>query len=495
MLEEAVLEKLVGIVGKEQCRTDKADLYCYAFDGGIHRSMPDAVVRPTTAQQVSEIVKLANEYKIPIVPRGAGTALCGHSVPISGGITVDLQQMNKIKEIHVEDLYVVVEPGVIYDQLNNALAEPKFFFPPDPGSAEACTIGGMVAANASGMRAIKYGATREYVLGLEVVMPTGEIVSMGTRTIKDSSGYQFAKFMIGSEGTLGIVTEITLRVIPRPKKNAVAVAAFEELEVAGQAVSNIIGAPILPSGIELMDDVCIKAVNKATSLNLPEVEAILLIEVDGHPAAVKEDIENVAEVCKKSGAISVEFTDDEKRKVELRKGRKSMIPALSRYKPEWAAVILADDMAVPISQIPKTVKAFHEIADRHGIIVATYGHAADGNLHTKVLMDPLDPEHWKHGEQATAEIFDAVYAVGGTTTGEHGTGITKAPYMRKERSSLLKFMKMIKKVLDPNNIMNPNKMMDWEEGIITHLRYPVPVGEGRISKEPELEDGSGEGGD
>jgi glycolate oxidase len=491
MIDKGILEKLNGIVGSENCRSDTAELYCYAFDGGIHRSMPDVVVRPNSAEQISEIVKLANEFKVPIIPRGAGTALCGHSVAIAGGIMIDLQGMNKIREIHVEDLYVVVEPGVIYNQLNDALAEKKFFFPPDPGSAEACTIGGMVAANASGMRAIKYGATREYVLGLEVVMPTGEIVQMGTRTIKDSSGYQFAKFMIGSEGTLGVVTEVTLRVIPKPKKAAVAVAAFKELETAGEAVSNIIAAPLLPSGIELMDDVCIKAVNKATTLELPEVEAILLIEVDGHPEPVKEEIEKVAEICKNTGAISVEFTDDAKRMVELRKGRKSMIPALSRYKPEWVAVILADDMAVPISQIPKTVKAFHEIADKHGIIVATYGHAADGNLHTKVLMDPLDPEHWKHGEQATTEIFDAVYAVGGTTTGEHGTGITKAPYMRKERKTLLGIMKKIKQALDPNNIMNPGKMMDWEKGIITHLRYPVGIGDGQSPRVEQSEKGGG----
>jgi glycolate oxidase len=241
-----------------------------------------------------------------------------------------------------------------------------------------------------------------------------------------------------------------------------------------------------------MDDVCIKAVNQATNLGLPEVEALLLIEVDGHPTVVKEDIEKVAKICKDSGAISVEFTDDEKRKLELRKGRKSMIPALSRYKPEWAAVILADDMAVPISQIPKTVKAFHEIADRHGIIIATYGHAGDGNLHTKVIMDPLDPEHWRHGEEATAEVFEVVHQVGGTTTGEHGTGITKAPFMRKERASALGIMKKIKRALDPNNIMNPYKMMDWEEGIITHLRYPVDIGGDKI---PKPTGGEAEGGD
>jgi glycolate oxidase len=485
MLDEVLLKSIKQVVGEDNCRTETAELYCYAFDGGIHRSMPDVVVRPENAEQVSEIVKLANIHKTPIIPRGAGTALCGHSVAIAGGIMLDLQGMNAVREIHVEDLYCVVEPGVIYDQLNGELAPRKFFFPPDPGSAEACTIGGMVACNASGMRAIKYGATRDYVLGLEVVMPTGEIVRMGTRTIKDSSGYQLAKFMLGSEGTLGIVTEITLRVIPKPLKNAIAVAAFQKLEEAGQAVSNIIGAPLLPSGVELMDDVCIKAVNKATNLGLPEVEALLMIEVDGHPAVVKEDIEKVAKICKESGAISCDFTDDEQRKIELRKGRKSMIPALSRYVPEWAAVILADDMAVPITKIPVTVKAFHEIAERHGIIIATYGHAGDGNLHTKVLMDPLDPEHWKHAEQATTEIFDAVHDVGGTTTGEHGTGITKAPYMRKERQSVLEVMKKIKQALDPNNIMNPYKMMDWEEGIITHLRYPVDVENDEKAKGPK----------
>lgn len=483
MLDEQLRASLSAVVGVDNCRTETAELYSYAFDGGIHRSMPDVVVRPKTTEQVSEIIKLANKFKTPVIPRGAGTALCGHSVPIKGGIMLDLQQMNKILEVHVEDLYCIAEAGVIYDKLNEELAKHQFFFPPEPGSGEACTIGGMAATNASGMRAIKYGATREYVLGLKFVMPTGEIVEMGTRTIKDSSGYQLAKFMLGSEGTLGVITEVILRVIPRPRKNAIAVAAFEKLDEAGQTVSNIIAAPLLPSGLELMDSVCIKAINKATALNLPEVEAILMIEVDGHPAAVKEEIEKVAEICKKSGAKSVDFTDDEARKGELRKGRKAMIPALSRYVPEWAAVILADDMAVPISKIPFTVKAFHEISDRHGIIIATYGHAGDGNLHTKVLMDPLDPEHWRHGEEATKEIFDVVNKAGGTTTGEHGTGITKAPFMRNERATLIEIMKKIKKTLDPNNIMNPGKMMDWEDGIITHLRYPVDLGKEGSSAE------------
>ena len=472
LMDQEIISKLSTIVGEVNCRTTTAELYVYSMDASIHKAMPDAVVRPRTTQEISEIVKLANEYKIPIVPRGAGSALCGHALAIDGGVIIDLQRMDTIKEVRVEDLYVRTEPGVICDDLNKALKKHGFWIP-GPSSSNVANIGGMVACNSSGDKALKYGSTRDYVLGMEVVLPTGEIVNVGSRTIKNAGGYQFEKLFCGMEGTLGIITEIILRVIPLPETKAAAVAVFDDLEDAGQCVSNIIAARIVPSGLELMSNVCIRAVNKALDLGLPDVEAILLIEVDGDAKIIKDTIEKVSDICKKSNAKSVEFTDDEARIAELWKGRKGMIPALSKLNEDFSTVMLADDMSVPISQVPKAVKEFQAISDKYDIIVASYGHAGDGNLHTKVLMDPTRKSHWEQAEKAVEEIYEVVLRLGGTTTGEHGIAITKAPFFHQERKALIPAMKAIKHALDPNNIMNPHKIMDWEDGFITHLRYKI----------------------
>jgi glycolate oxidase len=471
-MDQNVISRIKEIVGDEFCKTSTAELYTYSMDASIHKAMPDAVVRPGNTEEVSKIVKLANELKFPIIPRGAGSALCGHSVPVDGGVVIDMQRMDEIKDIRVGDLYVVVEPGVVCDDLNKALKQHGFWIP-GPSSSNVATAGGMVATNSSGDKALKYGATRDYVLGLEVVLPTGEIVQAGSRTIKNSGGYQFEKFFVGMEGTLGIITEIIFKVIPLPDKRAAAVAAFEDIEEAGQCVSNIIANKILPSGLELMSNVCIRAVNKALDLGLPEVEAILLIEVDGDEAIISKTIEKVSKICKDSGASTVDFTDDEKRIVELWKGRKGMIPSLSKLNDDFVTVMLADDMSVPISQVPCAITEFQKISDKFDIIVASYGHAGDGNLHTKVLMDPTKKSHWEQAEKAVKEIYDVVLDLGGTTTGEHGIALTKAPFLHKERGPLIPTMRAIKKAMDPNNIMNPHKMMDWEGSFITHVRYKL----------------------
>ncbi|MEM2943480.1 MAG: FAD-binding oxidoreductase [Methanomassiliicoccales archaeon] len=472
-METQLLDKIKDIVGDENCSTRIADLYTYGFDASIHHKTPDLVVQPRTTEEVSQILKLANDSKIPVLARGGGTGLCGSAVPVWGGIVLDMTRMNKIKEIRVEDLYCVVEPGVVYDKLNESLAPYGFFFPPTPGSGEACTIGGMVATNASGMRAIKYGATRDYVLGLEVVLANGDIIRTGTRTMKNSSGYQLERLFVGSEGTLGVITEVILRIAPKPRKSAMAVAAFDSLEKAGRCVSAIIAKPLIPSAIELMDKICIKAVNKTMNVGFPDCEALCLIEVDGDPKVVEDEVRIVHTICKETGALSVEFSTDAKQMAKWTAGRKAVLPALSRYGDEYVSVSLADDMAVPISKIPETVVAFQKIAERNHVIIGTYGHAADGNLHTKMLLNPLSEESWKNGEKAVAEIFDAVIAVGGTVTGEHGVGISKAPYMQKERRDTLALMKTIKQALDPNNILNPGKLMEWNGSIIKYLRYPA----------------------
>lgn len=471
-MENEVLNRIAKIVGMENMSTRIADLYTYGFDASIHHRSPDVVVRPSSAEEVSEVMKIAYEKEIPVMPRGAGTGLCGSAVPLKGGILLDMAIMNNIKQIRVEDLNCAVEAGVVYDQLNKALASYGFFFPPTPGSGEVCTIGGMISANASGMRAIKYGATRDYVLGLRVVLANGDIIDVGTNTLKNSSGYQLERLFVGSEGTLGVITDVVLRISPKPKKSAMAVAAFDDVRKAGECVSAIIAHPLIPSAIELMDSICINAVNKTMNVGFPDCDALCLIEVDGDPVVVEKEVQQVHEICKRVGAVSVEFSSDSKQMAAWTAGRKAVLPALSRLGEGSVSVSLADDMGVPISKIPEAVVAFQEIAERHGVLVGTYGHAADGNLHTKMLLDAEDPDAWRRGEKAVGEIFDKCIELGGTVTGEHGVGISKAPWMQKERASALGAMQAIKQALDPKNILNPGKLQQWEGSIITKLRYP-----------------------
>lgn len=470
MLPLQIIARLKKITGEENVLTNTADLYTYGFDASIHHQSPEVVVRPHTTRQIQKIIKLANKEKISIVPRGAGTGLSGQAVPLQGGIVMDLTAMNRIIQIRIPDLYCVVEPGVVYANLNKELAKKGFFFPPTPGSGDVCTIGGMVALNASGMRAIKYGATRDYILGMKVVLATGDLVTLGTTTLKNASGYQLERLMVGSEGTLGIITEITLRVSPLPTKRTLAVAAYSSLKKAGEGVSAVIAEGIIPSALEIMDNVCIKAVNKAMNLSLPDKEALLLIETDGLNAA--DEIQKIADICRKRGADSITFTEDEKEMQQLWKGRKGVLPSLSRYGDSYVSVSLADDMSVPISQISKAIVAFQQIARDHGIIIGTYGHAGDGNLHTKVLLDPNSQKQWKQAEKAVDKVYQTVLDLGGTISGEHAIGISKAPWMQKERQTSLQTMENIKRTLDKNNILNPGKMMQWKGSIISYLRYP-----------------------
>ena len=472
-MDASIIEKIEKIVGKEGYSTRIADRYTYGFDASIFHSTPDIVIQPKSTEEVSEIMKIATKYKIPVVPRGAGTGLCGSAVPIKGGIVLAMQRMNKILNISVADLWVDVEAGCVYNDLNNELSKYGFFFPPSPGSAEACQIGGMVATNASGMRAVKYGATRDFVLGMTFVKADGEIVRCGTRTIKDSSGYQLARLLCGSEGTLGIITEVTLKMTTKPKKSASCLCCFNTVEDAGTCISSIIAKPLIPASCELMDSVSINAVNKARGNPLPDCGALCIVECDGETdEIIDRDIAIVAEVARSIGAIEVIPTKDNKLIAQWNDARKSVMTSLSALKPGCSSVSLADDMGVPVSQVPKAVKAFQEIADRYRVTVATYGHASDGNLHTKMVLDPTDKDEWDRGVQAVNEIFDVCIELGGTVTGEHGVGISKAPNYQKERSSVLSSIKAIKAAMDPDNILNPGKSEQWTGPILRNLRYP-----------------------
>jgi glycolate oxidase len=471
-VDQKIISEIEKIVGKDGYSTKTADLYTYGFDASIFHNTPDVIIQPRSTEQVSEIMKIANAKKIPVVPRGAGTGLCGSAVPIKGGIVMDMSRMNKVLKVSVGDLWVDVQAGCVYNALNEELAKYGFFFPCSPGSAEACQVGGMVATNASGMRAVKYGATRDFVLGLTFVRADGEIVRAGTRTIKDASGYQLARLLCGSEGTLGVITEITFKLTTKPHASASCLVAFDSVHDAGRCVSAIIAKPLIPASCELMDSVSIEAVNKSQGNPLPDCKALCIIECDGEPEQVERDLKTVAEIANSVGAKSVTPSHDKKQIAAWTSARKSVMTSLSALKPGYTSVSLADDMGVPVSKIPDAVTAYQAISKKYRVTIATYGHASDGNLHTKMLLNPVDKDEWDRGVQAVHEIFDATIELGGTVTGEHGVGISKAPDFQKERVSELSSIIAIKKAMDPNNILNPGKLDQWEGSILTHLRYP-----------------------
>lgn len=473
-MNQKIIDSIEKIVGKEGYSTRVADLYTYGFDASIFHTTPEMIIQPRSTEQVSEVMKIADAYNIPVVPRGAGTGLCGSAVPIKGGIVMDMSRMNKVLQISVGDLWAEVEAGCVYNDFNAAIGKYGFFFPCNPGSAEACEIGGMVAANASGMRAVKYGATRDFVLGLTFVKANGEIVNAGTKTIKDSSGYQLARLLCGSEGTLGIITKVTIKLLAKPKSTASCLCSFNSVHDAGRCISAIIAEPLIPASCELMDSVSIEAVNNSQGNPLPDCKALIIVECDGEPEQVERDLKTVERIAKDIGATTVTATHDKKQIAAWTSARKAVMTSLSALKPGFSSVSLADDMGVPVSKIPDAVLAFQKIAEKYRVTIATYGHASDGNLHTKMLLDPLDKDEWDRGVKAVSEIFDVCIELGGTVTGEHGVGISKAPDFQKERATELSTIRAIKQAFDPKNILNPGKLEQWEGSILgkVPLRYP-----------------------
>ena len=470
------IEKLRNIVGKENVSDEIADLYVYASDASVHYSLPDCVVRPGSTEEIQKIMRYANENKIPLVPRGAGSGMSGHTVPIKGGIVLDIKRMDKILEIRPEDVLCRVEPGVINDELNRQLKPHGFFFPPTPSSGRICTIGGMIGTNASGIRSVKYGATREAVIGMKVVLANGDLVTLGSNTRVDSSGYQLAKFMVGSEGTLGVVVEATLLISPLPKFRAMGIANFDDLRNAGKMISDVVASGITPSMLELMDNIAITAVNNAQNLGLPDVAAIVVFECNGMlKEAVTNDMERIKKICDDNNGIGVKVSDTPDEMTKIYEGRKKLFPSLSRYQEGLVTTSLADDMAVPISEIAGCVHEIHKIAKRNNVIMSAYGHCGSGLIHTKILMDTSNKHQWEDAKKAVEEVYQYVHKIGGTTSGEHGIALSKAGSWKKEKKDSLEMMKAIKQALDPNNILNPNKLMDAPDDWVTatELRYQV----------------------
>lgn len=460
MLHSSLIEEIKYIVGKENVLTSFEERLCYGYDSTPAAFPPDLVVRPSSTEEIQKIIELANLYLFPVIPRGAGTGLSGGSVPIKGGVVLDLTRMDQILEIDEENLVAVVESGVVTARLQEEVEKRGLFYPPDPASLKTSTIGGNVAECAGGPRGFKYGVTRDYILGLEVVTPTGDLLKIGGKTVKNVTGYDLVRLFTGSEGTLGIITKIILRLIPKPEAKKTMMAVYPRIDDATQTVTLIIRKGIIPVTLELMDDLTILCVENYLHLGLPlDVEAILIIEVDGPADLVEKQAKQVADLCRERGARKVKIAENEREEEEIWVARRAVSAAVVQIKPTK----ISEDIAVPRSQIPTMVRRLKEIASRYQLDLVIFGHAGDGNLHPNILCDQRDLEEMKRVEKAVGELFQAAVELGGTLSGEHGIGTMKAPYLKLETGDVgYKVMYAIKKALDPQNILNPGKIF-WSE--------------------------------
>lgn len=448
---------LEAIVGKEYVSTEEEELLIHAVDAYPSEWVkPDVVVWPENSEQVSQIVRYANSRTIPVVARGAGSGLSGNVVPIHAGIVISFRRMNKIIKILEKDMQVVVEPGMVYDELNSKLAPYKLFFPPNPGSSAVCTIGGMVANNASGMGAVKYGVTRDYVLKLEVVLATGEIIKTGSNAIKSSTGYDLVRLFVGSEGTLGVITEITLKLKISPSTMKTAIAYFDSVSATTDAVSDIMRSGLSPAALEFLDHETISAVNNAENIGLMDKPAMLLAEFHGDEETATRELNSATEICRKHGAVDIHIAKDEVERKRLWAGRKGAYPALVRSTPN----MLIGDIVVPISKITEVVAQAYDITKKYGVRAACFGHSGDGNVHPNIMTDRANKDLWERAVKANQEIVAYAIKLGGVASGEHGIGIEKIQFMELEHGNSLPLMRSIKKLLDPKNILNPGKFFD-----------------------------------
>ncbi|MBK5480830.1 FAD-binding protein [Peribacillus sp. TH16] len=450
------IQEIDAIIKTGKVYIDESDRFSYSFDASFGTYLPDLVIQTKSTEELVSLVKFANREKIPLYPRGQSTSLSGGPLPVKGGIVLDLSVMNDILEIHEEDLVAVVSPGVLTSNIHKAAEQKGFMYPPDPSSSHVSTIGGNLAENSGGPRGLKYGVTKDYVIGLEVITPEGELIKTGGSTVKNVTGYDLTKLIVGSEGTLGIITKAVLRLIPKPKATATIMVIFDSLVDAGSAISIILSAGIFPSKMELMDQASIVAVEQFEPLGLPvDAAALILIEMDGHPLALQEEVAQASKLCRAVGAREVRIPKDKVEEAELWRARKLVSPAIVRIKPTK----ISEDATVPRSKIPEMCERLQRIRDKYGVHLVVFGHAGDGNLHPNIICDKTDKEEMSRVELAVADIFMTAIELGGTLSGEHGIGMMKAPFMEMELGAAgLDIMKRIKEVWDPNNIMNPGKI-------------------------------------
>lgn len=454
----SVISELGSITGSEHVLTSDEDRLCYAFDGQRVERVPDAVVRPADTGQISAILRLANDAGFTVVPRGGGTGLSGGSVVSGPGIVLDLTRMNRIIEIDTGNMHAIVEPGVITAALAGEVDKLNLLYPPDPGSVKVSTMGGNVAENAGGLRAVKYGVTRNYLMQVQAVSPTGEEFKSGARTRKCVAGYDLVGLMCGSEGTLGVLTQISVRLVPLPKYRRSMTATFHTAAAAGQAIANIMAAGLQPATLEIIDNFTLRTIEDYAHLGLPiDAGALVLAEFDGLvECAVAEDGETAVRVLNESGASDVQSARDADERDRLWQARRTALAALSRAKP----TSILEDVTVPLPQLAPMLEQIERIARDNHLLIGTFGHAGDGNLHPTILTDERDKEEMVRVDDAIGQLIDAALQFGGTVSGEHGIGFAKAPYLAQEVGpGSIEVMRGIKRALDPNNVLNPGKFV------------------------------------
>ncbi len=466
-MEKIMIQKeLVKMFGKDMLLSEELDLMYYSYDSSfltkLEPASPYAVVFPKSTEDIQKIMQFAYQNDINVIPRGAGTGETGGCVAVEGGIVLDLSKWDEIVEIDAKNMQVIVRPGVIHAKLNEELAKFNLFFPPDPGSSQMCTVGGMVANNASGLRAVKYGCTEQYILGLEVVLANGDVMITGgmkSRAIKNVSGLNLTKLMVGSEGILGVITRIRLRCFPKPRARGIAMAVFDHLDDAPAAVLDVYQAGILPSGIEILDSSAITAVNEfKPHIKLPDAEAILLFEVDGNPPSVEFEGNVIQEVAGKR-ARSVEWATDPKRMAELWEGRAVTSTVATRVRADGSRVFAGEDISVPLSRVTEVLRKIKALSEKYNIQVVNYGHIGDGNVHTAPVINPENPEEVERVLKLVDEIHLLAIELEGTTTGEHGVGAVRRRYAALEHGIALDYMQKTKDAFDPKGIMNPGKLI------------------------------------
>ena len=458
MPSASLIKEFEQLVGKENVFSSEADRQSYAYDAAVLKPMiPSLVVRPTEVEQLGQVVKRCYEEGIPMTVRGSGTNLTGGTIPdCSDTIVILTTGLNKILEINTEDLYATVQPGVITAKFAAAVAAKGLF---DPGSMSVSTIGGNVAESSGGLRGLKYGTTKDYVMGMEVFANTGDLVKTGSRTVKCATGYNIAPLLVGSEGTLAVTSKVTLKLITPPKASKAMMALFKDMDGASQAVAGIIAAHVVPCTLEFLDHASINYIEDYVKIGLPrDAGAMLLIEVDGHPAQVEDEAVIVEKVLRDNSATEIVVARDAAEKSRIWEARRVAIPALARCRP----TLMLEDATVPRSKIPAMIKALDEIAARHNVTIATFGHAGDGNLHPSILCDRRDKEEFSRVERAVDDLFNAALELGGTLSGEHGIGTAKIKWLEQETShGTIMFSRRLRKAFDPKGLFNPSKIVGF----------------------------------
>jgi glycolate oxidase len=462
MLDESIRQRLKDIVGEAYFRDDPEALVTHSYDATpMYQAMPDGVIYPGCREDVAAILRVASEHRIPIVGRGAGSNLCAGTVPVEGGIVMVMNRMNKLIEIDTDNLTATFQPGLNTKDFHQAVEKLGLFYPPDPGSMIISTLGGNIMECAGGLRGLKYGTTKDYVIGLEAVLASGETIRTGGKLYKDVAGYDLTKLLVGSEGTLAIITEATVKLLPAPKVKKTMLAMYKDIYAAARTVSKIVGSRIIPATLEFLDNATLKVVEEYNKLGLPvDMDAILLIEQDGQDeSAVQNDIEQIIRICRNENAADVRIASTDEEAEKLMQARRSALSTLARIRP----TIILEDATVPRSKIADMVTRINQIAEKYNLLICTFGHAGDGNLHPTCPTDARNKEEIQRVEQAFEEIFEAAIQLGGTITGEHGVGLVKAPYLEWKVGPVgIELMKNIKLAFDPHNILNPGKIFAKE---------------------------------